>query len=84
MHGQSNRAEHAVRPVHQSNQFSQSRAPDQVDHAPQFRMPMVRITALHELDSAPKMIDNGLIRVWIPPFRGEIVFTAADHNPVIA
>src|SRR5579864_1564747 len=44
-------------------------------------MPVVLFTALNEHNSTRKMIHDLLIKIWRPPFRGEIIFASRKYEP---
>ena len=81
VHGEGHRAQHAGRVVHEPDEVAQRGLADQVDDAVEPRVPVARLAALHELDTATEMIDDLLITGGVPPLGGEVVLAAADDDP---
>lgn len=81
MHGERHRADGAVGVVHQTDELADVRLSHQIDDSREPRMPVIGLSALHELDAAPEMIDNLLIACRVPPLGGEIELASRQYDP---
>ena len=83
MHGERHRADDPVGVIHETDEVARRRFPDQIDDALEAGVPVTRFAALRERDSPLKMVDHRLVRRRIPPFGGEIIFSARHENPIM-
>ena len=83
MHCQTDGREHAVRVMNNVNQFAKIGAFAQVDHVCEGGVIIVTRAELDELNAIPEVVDDVLKAHRIPPLRSEIVFAAADYDPVL-
>lgn len=77
MHGERHRAQDSVGVVHESDELPQIGLPDEIRDAAQRRVPMTPLATLHEMDSAPEVVDNRLVVLRHPPLCRVVVLPPA-------
>jgi hypothetical protein len=83
VHREGDRTYNAYRVVHQTDELSSSCFSNQVYAPLEGRMKMGGVAALHKEDSTLKMVNNGLVGIWIPPFCSVVVLTTREYKPKI-
>jgi len=84
VHEHCDRADYAVRVIHQTDHLSQIRLSDEIDDAAKRRMIVaVAVTAaLYEKDSILKVVYNLLISDRVPPLCCKVVLAPGNYYPV--
>src|SRR5882672_9960722 len=67
--------------VHQSDQLTKIGASAQINGSFQPGVMMIFSTYLNELDASPKMINDRLVTLRLPPFDRDIILSTRGHDP---
>ena len=82
VHGQRDRAEHAIRVVNQADELAERRASDEVGDTSEGGVKVIAAAALDEMDPAFEVVYDRLVVRRAPPLGSEVVLAPGDDDPV--